>query len=158
MLKISLKNILYSNFIYIIGLLTLSLGVFKLDSYSFSIANFLVLFLFFQYLKLNKKNSLVIYFSLITYLVIIAAFFLESLDLFEYIKSFILTSIMLFVFISSLIRPLNSTHFNLKKIISYVGLLIVLFESIQIVEYSILGTSNSWFYLDKFSIIMNQVI
>lgn len=145
-------SIFYNNLIYILGFISLSLGFFKLNNYPFSIANFLVLFLFFQYLKFNKKNVLIVYFLLITYLIFMAVFFIQSLDLFEFIKSFLLTSIMLLVFISSLVKPFKSTVLNLKLIISCVGVLIVFFECIQIGEYLILGTSNSWFLLDKFSI------
>jgi hypothetical protein len=85
-------------------------------------------------------------------LLAITLFFTQNLDLVEYIKSFLLTAIMLFVYISSLNRQIHSNIFSLSKIIAFVSLVIVTFEITQILEFYFLGTSNSWFILDSFSI------
>ena len=142
----------YNNKIYALGLMTLSLGFFKLNSYSFSIANFLVIYLFFYYLNSNKKAVFSVFFSLIVYLIFIAVLFIQSIDFIEYLKSFILTSVMLLVFISSLVKPIYPNKLKLSYVLSIIVVLIVLFECIQVFEYSILGTSYTWFLLDKFSI------
>ena len=55
-------------------------------------------------------------------------------------------------FITSLVKPIFTKSFNISKIISIVGVVIVLFEIIQIIEYFIFGTSNTWFLFDMFSI------
>lgn len=152
MTNINLKNVFYSNFSYILGILTLSLSVFKLGGYSFSIANILVLFLFFIYLNKTTKIIAITYFTLILYFVTIAIFFIENLDFLEFIKSFSLTSVMLLVFITSLFKPIYTHKFNINKIITVVGLLIVLFEIVQIGEYIFLGSSNTWFIFEGLSI------
>ncbi len=152
MITLSFKKIFYNNFSFGLGLLSLSLGVFSLFGYSFSIANFLVFYLFFYYLNKNSKIIFAFYFSLVTYFLFIAVLFINNLDFIEYIKSFLLTSIMLLVFLSSLAKPIHSFSFNLSKIISYISVFIVFFEIVQISEYLIAGTSNTWFLLDRFSI------
>ena len=150
--EISLNKLVYNNFFYALGLITLSLGIFNVMGYSFSIANIIVLFLFISYCKKNSLIVFAIYFSLISYLLIIAAFFFVKLDLFEFIKSFLLTSIMLLVYLSSLAKPIYNSKLDFIKIISIIGIIIVAFECLQIMEYLILGSSNSWFLLDRFSI------
>jgi len=149
---ISIKNLLYTNFCFGLGLLSLSLGVFKFVGYSFSVANFIVLYLFLYYLNKNIKVVLIIYTLFIFYFLFIAALFLHNLDFVEFFKSFFLTCIMLFVFLSSLVKPIFSLSFSLNKIISYLAVIIVFFEIIQISEYLLLGTSSTWFLLDNFSI------
>jgi len=59
---------------------------------------------------------------------------------------------MVYVYLSSLTSPIITSNFNLNKIISITSLLLVLFSILQIAEYSIIGSSNSWFFLDRFSI------
>lgn len=152
MASINLKNIFYSNFTLILGLLTLSLSVFKFNGYSFSVANFIVFYLFF--ININKINKIVAlaYFTLVLYFISVAFFFLSNLDFVEFTKSFSLTGVMLFVFISSLVKPKFSKRVNLNIIISFVGVLVVAYEILQICEYFLLGTSDTWFLLDRFSI------
>ena len=152
MKEISLNKLVYNNFFYALGLITLSLGIFNVMGYSFSIANIIVLFLFISYCKKNSLIVFAIYFSLISYLLIIAAFFFVKLDLFEFIKSFLLTNIMFLVYLSSLAKPIYNSKLDFIKIISIIGIIIVAFECFQITEYLILGSSNSWFLLDRFSI------
>ncbi len=152
MKEFNLKNLFYSDYSYILGILTLSLSIFKLGGYSLSIANFLILYLFFLYLNKTSKIIAITYFTFILYFVIIAVFFIENLDFLEFIKSFSLTSVMLLVFITSLFNPIFTPKFNINKIISVVGLLIVLFEIVQICEYFFLGSSNTWFIFDGLSI------
>lgn len=152
MKELSINKLVYNNFLYTFGLITLSLGVFNIAGYSFSIANFIVLFLFISYCKKNSIVVFSIYFLLIAYLLIVAALFFVKLDLFEFIKSFLLTSIMLFVYLSSLAKPIYNSKLDFIRIISYLGVIVVAFECLQICEYLILGSSNSWFFLDRFSI------
>ena len=149
---INLNKIFYNNFLLSLGLLTLSLGIFRIAEYSFSIANFIVLYLFFFYLKSNNKYVFAIYFFILTYLLLIAFLFFTNLNFIEYLKSFLLTSVMLFVYISSLFKPIYYDRINPQRIIIYIGIFIVLFELIQILEYLILGSSNTWFILDSLSI------
>jgi len=149
---LNIKNILYSNFLYGLAILTLSLSVFRLSDYSFSLANFIIIYLFIYYLKLINKYVIFIYFITISYLLLIALYFFQELDILEFIKSFFLTSIMIFVFMSSLSIPIISMKFNLNKIISIIGVLIVSFEMIQVFENILLGSSSTWFLLDSVSI------
>jgi hypothetical protein len=151
-LIINLNKIFYNNFLLSLGLVTLSLGIFRIAEYSFSIANFIVLYLFFFYLKSNNKYVFAIYFFILTYLLLIAFLFFTNLNFIEYLKSFLLTSVMLFVYISSLFKPIYYDRINPQRIIIYIGIFIVLFELIQILEYLILGSSNTWFILDNVSI------
>lgn len=132
--------------------MTLSLSVFKINEYSFSLANFIVLYLFIYYLLKNNKKVLIIYYSIIMYLLLIAILFIQKVDILEFIKSFMLTSVMLLVFLSSLFKQIHSAKFDLKKIISKIGIFIVFFEVMQIFEFLILGTSSTWFIFDKISI------
>ena len=132
--------------------MTLSLSIFKINEYSFSLANIVVLYLFYFFLKQNNKFVFVVFFSIIIYLLLIAILYIQNLDIIEYFKSFLLTSVMLLVFISSLFKSLYSDNFDLKKIISNIGVFIVLFEIIQIFEFLILGTSSTWFIFDLISI------
>ncbi len=151
-MNISLNKIFYNNILIGLGLLTLSMGVFRIAGYSFSIANFIVLFLFFFYLKSNNKYIFTIYFTILTYILIVAFLFFAKLDFIEYLKSLLLTSVMLFVYISSLYRPAYSDRINPQKIIIYTGYFIVFFELIQILEFLLLGSSSTWFLFDKISI------
>jgi hypothetical protein len=147
-----LKKYLYNNNSYTIGLLTLSLGLFKISGYSFSIANILILHLFYIYVNKSNTKADIVYFGINIYLLVIAIFFIGNLDIIEFLKSYLLTTIMLFVFLSSLVKPIILKNFNLSRIISILSVALVFFEIIQICEYLILGSSNSWFLLDKFSI------
>jgi hypothetical protein len=145
-------RLFYNNLFLGLALLTLSLGFFSILGYSFSLANFTILFFFYYYLKSNNKFVYISYLSIIAYFLILALLFFDSLKFIEFLKSFLLTSIMLLVFISSLNKPIKNENFNLQKVITIIGVIIVLFELIQISEFLIFGTSNSWFVLDKFSI------
>ncbi len=152
MTSLTAKKILYNNVLFSIGLLTLSLSIFKINGYSFSVANILVIYLFFHFAIHFNKIVVIIYLIIILYFSIIALLFIQKLDFTEYIKSFLLTGIMLYVYLSSLNKEIHSKNFNLVKIISIVSILIVLFEIIQVLEFSILGSSFTWFLLDSFSI------
>ena len=145
-------RLFYNNFILGLALLTLSLGFFSIFGYSFTLANFVILYFFYYYLKSNNKFVYILYLTIITYFLVLALFFFDSLDFIEFLKSFLLTSAMLLVFISSLNKPIKNKDFNPKKIITIIGVLIVLFEIVQVSEFLILGTSSSWFLFDKISI------
>ena len=145
-------RLFYNNLFLGLALLTLSLGFFSILGYSFSLANFTILYFFYYYLKFNNKFVYTTYLSIISYFLIIALFFFDSLDFIEFLKSFLLTSIILVVFISLLNKSIKNVNINLQKIIIIIGIIIVLFEIIQISEFLIFGTSNSWFFLDKISI------
>ncbi len=145
-------RLFYSNLFIGLALLTLSLGFFSIFGYSFSLANFTILYFFYYYIKSNNKFVYISYLSLIAYFLILALLFFDSLDFIEFLKSFLLTSLMLLVFISSLNKPIKNENFNPQKVITIIGVIIVLFEVIQVSEFLIFGTSNSWFVLDKISI------
>nr|WP_315152566.1 hypothetical protein [uncultured Flavobacterium sp.] len=79
--------------------------------------------------------------------------FIFELDFVEFIKSFLLVNITLLSIIGSkFYTPKIIDKINFRLILSIATFLIVTFELVQVLEYSLIGTSFSWFLLDKISI------
>jgi hypothetical protein len=147
-----IKRIFFSLF-FLFSLLTLSLYVFRFIGYSFSIAFFLLGLLIVLSLKYIPVNSWRIYVLLLIHQYIIIVLFVLELDFIEFLKSFLLVNIALLAIISSKFHiPMTVRKINFKLILSVAVCIIVLFEVIQVLEYSLIGTSFSWFFLDKYSI------
>lgn len=147
-----IKKIFFFLF-FLFAILSLSLYVFRFIGYSFSVAFFLVCLLVFFSLKHLPKNSWRIYILLLIHQYIIFVLFILDLDLVEFIKSFLLVNITLLSIIGSkFYTPKFVVEINFRLLLSIAVFIIVLFEVIQVFEYSFFGTSFSWFLLDKFSI------
>ena len=107
----------------------------------------------YKYLKKISYKIIKLYFVLLFYLVSVAIFFINSLDILEYVKSFLLTSIMLFIYLNSLNKLDNNIKsINLLLVIKYSSVLIISFELFQVFEKLLYGTTNSWFFFDSISI------
>jgi len=147
-----LKKLIVSLFL-ILALISLSLYVFRFIGYSFSIAFFLSCLIIAVSVKHLPINSWKIYFLLMFHQYLVIVLFILELDFVEFIKSFLLVNITLLSIISSkFYTPRIFFKLNLKVILSIAVVIIVLFELVQVLEYSILGTSFSWFLLDSISI------
>lgn len=147
-----LKKIFFS-FFFLLAILTLSLYVFRFIGYSFSIAFFLVGLLIVFSLKHIPLNSWIIYTLLLIHQYFVLVLFIFELDFIEFLKSFLLVNIAILGFIGSKFYvPKVIYNLNFKLILSIAVIVIVLFELIQVLEYSSIGTSFSWFLLDKYSI------
>lgn len=147
-----LKKIFFSFFL-LLAILTLSLYVFRFIGYSFSIAFFLVGLLIVFSLKHIPLNSWIIYTLLLIHQYFVLVLFIFQLDFIEFIKSFLLVNIAILGLIGSKFYvPRAIYNLNFKLIFSIAVIVIVLFELIQVLEYSLIGTSFSWFLLDKYSI------
>ena len=147
-----LKKIFFS-FFFLLAILTLSLYVFRFIGYSFSIAFFLVGLLIVFSLKHIPLNSWIIYTLLLIHQYFVLVLFIFELDFIEFLKSFLLVNIAILGFIGSKFYvPKVIYNLNFKLILSIAVIVIVLFELIQVLEYSSIGTSFCWFLLDKYSI------
>ncbi|KIO54181.1 hypothetical protein [Flavobacterium hibernum] len=147
-----LKRLFFSLF-FLFALLTLSLYVFRLIGYSFSFAFFLLGLLIILSLKYIPTNSWRIYFLLLIHQYIVLVLFVFELDFIEFLKSFLLVNIALLAILSSKFHiPRAILQINFKAIFSFAACIIVFYELIQVLEYNLMGTSFSWFFLDKYSI------
>lgn len=147
-----IKKTFFSLF-FLFAILTLSLYVFRFIGYSFSLAFFLLGFLIMLSLKYIPKNSWRIYVLLLIHQYFVVVLFILQLDFIEFLKSFLLVNIAVLGIIASKFHvPSVIYKINFKKILSIAVIVIVLFELFQVLEYGLIGTSFSWFLLDKFSI------
>ena len=104
-------------------------------------------------LKYIPKNSWRIYVLLLIHQYFVVVLFILQLDFIEFLKSFLLVNIAVLGIIASKFHvPSVIYKINFKKILSIAVIVIVLFELFQVLEYGLIGTSFSWFLLDKFSI------
>ncbi|RTY91103.1 hypothetical protein EKM01_08675 [Flavobacterium sp. RSP46] len=147
-----IKKTFFSLF-FLFAILTLSLYVFRFIGYSFSLAFFLQGLLIMLSLKYIPKNSWRIYLLLLIHQYFVVVLFVLQLDFIEFLKSFLLVNIaVLGIIVSKFHVPSVLYKINFKKILSIAVVVIVLFELFQVLEYGLIGTSFSWFLLDKFSI------
>lgn len=147
-----IKKTFFSLF-FLFAILTLSLYVFRLIGYSFSLAFFLLGLLIMLSLKYIPLNSWRIYVLLLIHQYFVVVLFIFELDFIEFLKSFLLVNIALLGIIGSkFYTPSVLYKINFRTILSIAVIAIVIFELVQVLEYSLIGTSFSWFILDKFSI------
>jgi len=147
-----IKKILFSLF-FLLAIISLSLYVFRFIGYSFSLAFFLLILLLIFSLKNIPLNSWKIYAFLLIHHYFLLVLFIFELDFLEFIKSFLLVNIALLSIIGSKFYiPNIVTKINFRLILSIVVFMVVSFELVQVLEYSLIGTSFSWFLLDKYSI------
>ncbi|HAT75370.1 MAG TPA: hypothetical protein DCS19_00605, partial [Flavobacterium sp.] len=147
-----IKKILFSLF-FLLAIISLSLYVFRFIGYSFSLAFFLLILLLIFSLKNIPLNSWKIYAFLLIHQYFLLVLFIFELDFLEFIKSFLLVNIALLSIIGSKFYiPNIVTKINFRLILSIVVFMVVSFELVQVLEYSLIGTSFSWFLLDKYSI------
>ena len=147
-----LKKLIFSLF-FLLALISLSLYVFRFIGYSFSLAFFLICLLILFSVKHIPLNSWRIYGFLLIHQYFILILFILELDFIEFLKSFLLVNITLLSIIGSkFYTPKIIYKINFRLILSIAVLIIVSFELVQVLEYSLIGTSFSWFFLDKISI------
>lgn len=139
------------NFLFIISLLTLSFKIINIFNYSVTFSTFIIFFIYYKYILKNNKYIFYFYLLFIVYFISILFFFIESIDFIEFVKSFLLSSIMLLVYLSSMHRPIL-INYNKDYVIKITSLLIILFSILQILEFLIIGSSNSWFFFKEISI------
>ncbi len=136
----------------VFSVVTLSLPIVHIANYGVTLS-FVVLLVYLVRLRKFSSNGLIVFFSLTAYFLFNALASIGILDEYEFIKSFGLTLVFLLCYCASFGPGQNLLRLIDVNLFLWVTTFIVVgYEAVQVFELLVAGTTNSWFFLDDYSI------
>ena len=141
----------YLHIVLIVSFVSLSFSLFSLEDYHVTGAIFFISVICLFLLKEISIYKLCTCLIFMMYVLFLAAFNFNDLDVFEYLKTFL--QFLLFIFVGILsFGKRYLTIDQVSKFLISVTIVILFFEMLQVVEQMIFNSYQSWFYFDAFSI------